>query len=95
MAYFQFSPERIFAPTVRVKRKVTEERMDYGRLIRVRKYEGDPWVAYIVALADPDKAIELIRSHVAGPDDQVEDLGRVTDSLLMALKLGTGQYMSA
>jgi len=69
--------------------------MDYGRLIRVRKYAGDPWVAYIVALAEPDRALELIRSQVAAPDDQVEDLGRVTAALLIAIKLGTGQYMRA
>jgi hypothetical protein len=67
-----------------------------GRLIRVSKYRGDPHaVAYIVALADPAKAIALIRAQAATPGDEVEDLGRVSDALLVSLNLGTGQFMRA
>ncbi len=55
--------------------------MHNGRLIRVSKYRGDPHAAaYIVALADPAKAIELIRVQASSLGDEVEDLGRVSQS---------------
>lgn len=67
--------------------------MDNGRLVRVRKYRGDPHTAtYIVALADPTEAKDLIRVQASGPGDDVEDLGRVSDALLVALRLGSGQF---
>jgi len=67
-----------------------------GRLIRVTKYQGDPrTAAYIVAVADPVEAIELIRSKAADPIDEIEDLGRVSDALLATLKLGTRQFVRA
>lgn len=70
--------------------------MHAGRLIRVSKYRGDPnTIAYIVALADPAQAIELIRAKAATPGDEIEDLGRVSDALLTTLKLATGQFMRA
>jgi hypothetical protein len=34
-------------------------------------------ISYIVAVADPTESIALIRAQVAGPDDDIEDLGRV------------------
>jgi hypothetical protein len=68
--------------------------MHNGRLIRVSKYRGDPRASsYIVAIAEAAKAIELIRRQASTPGDDVEDLGRVSDALLIALKLGTGQFM--
>ena len=70
--------------------------MHNGRLIRVSKYRGDPdSVAYIVAIADPSKAIELIRAKAATAGDDVEDLGRVSDALLISLKLEAGQFKRA
>ncbi len=70
--------------------------MQNGRLIRVSKYRGDPHaVAYIVALADPVKAMALIREQPAAPGDEVDDLGRVSNMLLISLNLGTGQFMRA
>jgi hypothetical protein len=70
--------------------------MHNGRLIRVSKFRGDPKaVSYIVAVADPIQAIELIRAQAATPSDDVEDLGRVSDSLLESLRLGSGQFMAA
>jgi hypothetical protein len=70
--------------------------MGYGRLIRVSKCQGDEKaVAYIVALTEPAKAIELIRRKVADPDDQIEDLGRVSDALLNAMKLEPGTFVRA
>jgi hypothetical protein len=70
--------------------------MHDGRLIRVSKYWRDPYaVAYIVAIADPAKAIELIRGQATVPGDEVEDLGRVSDALIESLHLGSGQYKRA
>ncbi len=70
--------------------------MGYGRLIRVSKYRGDlSAIAYIVAIADPAKAIELIRQKVANPGDEIEDLGRVSDALLIAMKLQPGDFVRA
>jgi hypothetical protein len=70
--------------------------MHNGRLIRVSKYRGDPSaVAYIVAIADPFEAIELIREKAAASDDELEDLGRVSDVLLSTLKLETGKFVRA
>lgn len=57
---------------------------------------GDPRkTAYIVAIADPVKAIDLIRVRAAGLDAEIEDLGHVSDALLVTLKLRTGQFMRA
>jgi hypothetical protein len=68
--------------------------MKFGRLIRVGELRNDPnAVVYVVAEFDPARAIELIRAKVAGPDDEVEDLGRVTDVLLGALGLKEGEFV--
>ena len=70
--------------------------MEYGRLIRVRKAQGDAKpIAYVVALADPAQAIELIRQKAANPEDEVEDLGRVSDALITAMKLEPGDFVPA
>lgn len=70
--------------------------MGYGRLIRVSKFQGDERaVTYVVALTEPAKAIELIRRKVADPDDQVEDMGRVSEALLAAMKLESGAFARA
>lgn len=64
-----------------------------GRLIRIRKFAGDPSaVAYIVALTDPDAALLLIKTRVAAITDEVEDLGRVSEALLAALELNAGEF---
>jgi hypothetical protein len=70
--------------------------MGYGRLIRVSKHQGDPSaIAYIVAVADSALAVDLIRANIAGPHDHVEELGRVSDELLCALRLGPGEFVRA
>jgi hypothetical protein len=70
--------------------------MDFGRLIRVRKIRGaSNSIAYIVAIREPAKAIELIMTKEAAAEDEVEDLGRVSDALLKALKLQPGDYVRA
>ena len=66
---------------------------EFGRLVRVK---GDlKLVAYIVALADPAAAVELIRNKIGGPDDEIQDVARVSDELLRYLDLQSGEYMRA
>ena len=70
--------------------------MENGRLIRLGKYRGDPKaVAYIVAIPDPATAIDLIRTKIGVPDDEIEDLSRVSDALLQALHLSPGEFIRA
>jgi hypothetical protein len=70
--------------------------MHFGRLIRITKFGGAPnSIAYIVAIPEAAKAVALIRTEAADPEDKVEDLGRVSDDLLKALKLLPGEYVRA
>ncbi len=70
--------------------------MDYGRLIRVNKPSGKiKAAAYVVALPDSADAIKLITRKIAEPGDTVEDLGRVSDALLIAMKLEPGDFTRA
>ena len=70
--------------------------MGYGRLIRVSKVDGgEKPAAFIVALPTAAEAIELIRRKAANPDDKIEDLGRVSDALLVAMKLEPGTFVRA
>jgi hypothetical protein len=68
-----------------------------GRLIRVKKAGGPATdaVAYIVAISDPQTAIDLIRRGATDSNVEIEDLGKVSDALLLAMKLQPGQYMRA
>ena len=69
--------------------------MSGGRLIRVGGYRGDVRSAtYIVAVAEGEKAIELIRNSVAKIGDDVTDLGRVSAALLKALAIEPGDFRS-
>lgn len=69
--------------------------MPEGRLIRVKKHDGDAkaTLAYLVALSEKDKAIALIRRKAADPEDQVEDLGRVSEALLITLGVPNGEFI--
>jgi hypothetical protein len=67
--------------------------MEFGRLIRAKC--GLKLTAYIVALADPAAAIDLIRKRVGSPDDAIQDVGRVSDDLLRYLDLRSGEFMRA
>jgi hypothetical protein len=51
-------------------------------------------VPAIYAIAEPeaDKAIEILRIALARPNDEYEDLGRVADALLNALRFQPGQF---
>ncbi|HEY6619055.1 MAG TPA: hypothetical protein VIY68_05900 [Steroidobacteraceae bacterium] len=66
-----------------------------GRLIRKSAYRGDSKsTSYIVAVDDAAEAIYLIKQSVAAPGDAIDDLGRVSDGLLQALKLPAGSFAS-
>jgi hypothetical protein len=73
----------------------------FGRLVRVSRFRGDrDTVAYIVAIANPDDAMEIIRTKIAEPgymieDYVIEDLGRVSDALLRSLNLSSGEFVRA
>jgi hypothetical protein len=68
----------------------------FGRLVRASKCHGDRCaVAYIVAVANPSEAMELIRTKVAEPGCTIEDLGRVSDALLRSLNLSSGEFVRA
>ena len=70
--------------------------MEDGRLIRAGKYRGDAKaVAYIVAISNSSKAVDLIREKATDPADDVQDLGRVSAALLMALELLPGEFIRA
>lgn len=78
----------------RVYSSVVELGMSGGRLIRVSKYRGDPnAVAYIVATPDAAKAMDILRSAICKPGDDIEDLGRVSEPLLAALNLTADGYV--
>jgi hypothetical protein len=66
---------------------------EFGRLIRVKSDLA--LVAYIVAIADPAAAIELIRNKIGAADDEIQDVARVSDNLLRYLDLQSGEYMRA
>jgi hypothetical protein len=68
--------------------------MAEGRLIRVSNYRGDPHgKAYVVAEPDKARAANFILSKIANPGDVVEDLGRVSEALLLAMTLAPGEIM--
>ena len=64
-----------------------------GRLIRVAEFRGDPKAAaYVVAVSDKATALSLIREKIGQPGDDIEDLGNVSEQLLMALSLAPGNF---
>ena len=67
--------------------------MMFGRLIKVRAHRSDPEATiYVVAEAEVEKAIAILKIALVRPNDEYEDLGRVTDTLLNALSLQPGQF---
>ncbi len=81
-------------PTIKYTVNVPQLHMPYGRLLRVRRFRGDPrGLAYIVAVADPAEAIALIKDRIATSGHEIEDLGRVSDALLRSLNLSAGEFV--
>jgi hypothetical protein len=70
--------------------------MSEGRLIRVSRGGAQSrMVSYIVGEVDQNRAIEVIRANVVKTgEDEIEDLGRVSEELLKALGVGPGQFIS-
>ena len=74
----------------------TQPRMTAGRLIRVRAHRSDTEATiYVVAEAEFERAIDILKIALARPDDEYEDLGRATDALLNSLRLQVGQFAHA
>jgi hypothetical protein len=64
----------------------------FGRLIRIRTHRSDADATiYVVAEAEVDKAIAILQRAISQPNSEYEDLGRVSDTLLTALSLQSGQ----
>jgi hypothetical protein len=67
--------------------------MGFGRLIRVRAHRSDSEATiYVVAEPEVENAIDILKIALVRPNDEYEDLGRVTDTLLNALSLQPGQF---
>jgi hypothetical protein len=70
--------------------------MGFGRLIRVQAFRTDPDAKiYVVAEPEAEKAINILKAALARPDDDYEDLGRVTGALFNALSLQPGMFARA
>jgi hypothetical protein len=69
--------------------------MEYGRLIKVGDRREGAAELYVVAEPDSVLAQELIRNHIADPTRSIEDLGKVTPTLLAALNLSPGKFSRA
>ena len=73
---------------------VQKNRMGEGRLIRVSRYRGDPGAkAYFVAVSDKAEAMQLIASKAASAADEIEDLGRVSETLITAMALTAAEFI--
>jgi len=68
--------------------------MGYGRLVRVTAKSPDGGdlqpVVYVVAVEDPAKAVRIVGAEVQ-VNANIEALGRASEELVNALKLGPGQ----
>ena len=70
--------------------------MTNGRLIRIRTARSDAAaVIYVVAEPEREKAIAILKHALSRPEDEYEDLGRVTDTVLAALAIQPGQITRA
>jgi hypothetical protein len=70
--------------------------MEAGRLICVRKYQGDPaTVAYVVALPDSAPAKTVIQDRLGISPEYIADMGSVSPPLMAAVGLAPGEYVRA
>jgi hypothetical protein len=66
--------------------------MSFGRLIRVGNRRDENNVAiYVVAEYDAQKAIRIVQRKLGDTTTETEDLGRVSEGLLTALGLKSGE----
>ena len=65
-----------------------------ARFVRASKFRSDENATlYVVAVSEPNHAIEIVRGKVADFSDDVEDLGRVSRALVRALDLAPGNFI--
>jgi hypothetical protein len=65
-----------------------------ARFVRASKFRSDENATlYVVAVSEPNHAIEIVRGKVADFSDDVEDLGRVSRALVRALDLAPGNII--
>ena len=65
-----------------------------ARFVRASKFRSDEnAMLYVVAVSEPNHAIEIVRGKVADFSDDVEDLGRVSRALVRALDLAPGNFI--
>ena len=70
--------------------------MEPGRLICVRKYQGDPaTVAYIAARSESAPAKTAIQDRLGISPEYITDMGSVSAPLMAALGLEPGEYVRA
>jgi hypothetical protein len=70
--------------------------MEPGRLICVRKYQGDPaTVAYVVALSESAQAKTVIQDRLGISPEYIADMGRISPPLMAALGLEPGEHVRA
>jgi hypothetical protein len=70
--------------------------MEPGRLICVRKYQGDPAaVAYVVAVSESAPAKTVIQDRLGVSPEHIADTGSVSTPLMAALGLEPGEYVRA
>jgi hypothetical protein len=64
-----------------------------ARFVQKSKFRSDQnAMFYLVAVADADQAVQIIRSKIADLTEDVEDLGRVSPALVRALNLASGEF---
>lgn len=68
--------------------------MQHGRIVRVTPELGGPYVTYIVAEENAEKAVALMRTHL-GTGAKIECIGRASLALLSAVSLSPGEYRKA
>ena len=70
--------------------------MEPGRLICVRKYQGDPATfAYVVARSESAPAKTVIQDLLGIWPEYIADTGSVSPPLMAALGLAPGDYVRA
>ena len=88
------SPPCAYATVYIAKPRTIPSTAQNARFVRASKFRSDENATlYVVAVSEPDHAIEIVRGKVADLSDDVEDLGRVSRALVRALDLAPGNFI--
>jgi hypothetical protein len=82
----------------RIQYPPASEAMGPGSLVKVTTSSsgGDVvTIAYVVSEQDPDRAVEIIKSKIARQTDEVIAVSRISEELLRALGVASGEFMRA